>query len=258
MSSCASRLASLTFVSSLIDYFYFQISKSFEDSYDPNPPPIPPKFRPKSPRPDFSRDRDLDLQLPPERGLQQRLPSLGKIRRIKVSGSAKEGVGNFSTQAPPDPDSDSQLAATDNSDVVCFGAIIKKVFGCNGGRICFRESHIEVEVPRGAISQGHIQGFYFKVSPDSGFVEERGEDGYATHVCSPLLQFGPVGAKFHEPIRIKMPHCINLGRYILLFSLFSVRSLCCAFGYRCGGLPCSADIGLRRCVLSHRTELHTH
>ena len=183
-----------------------QKSKSFDLSYDPNPPPVPPKFRPKSPRPVPAPSLELDLAA---MDLQQRLPSLGKIRRIKVSGSAKEGVGKFSLESPPDPDA--QLAVTDDSDVVCFGAIVKKVFGCNGGRICFKERHIEVEVPRGAIPEGHIQGFYFKVSPDSGFVEERREDGYATHVCSPLLQFGPLGAKFQEPIRIKMPHCLNLG-----------------------------------------------
>ena len=143
----------------------------------------------------------------------QRLPSLGKIGKIKVSGSAKEGLGQFST-LPPQGATDSVPAATDDSNVVCFGAIVKKVFGYNGGRISFRDSHIEVEVPRGAIPEGQIQGFYFKVSPDCGFVEESGGDGYATHVCSPLLQFGPVGAKFQEPIRIKMPHCLNLGSYI--------------------------------------------
>ncbi|KAI6650972.1 GRB2-associated-binding protein 1-like [Oopsacas minuta] len=180
----------------------FKRVRSVEESIEPNPPPIPPKIGSKSPR----NSESLSNQPTPKD--RQRLPSMGKISKIRVSGSIKEGMGKFSRPLPLD--SDEQPSVTDDSEVVCFGAIVKKVFGFNGGRITFRDSNIEVEVPRGAISEEPIQGFYFKVSPDCGFVEERASERCVTHVCSPLLQFGPEGAKFDQPIRIKMPHCLNL------------------------------------------------
>ena len=202
--------------------FISQRSRSLDESYDPVPPPIPPKFRDKSAHSDFTVSDGMVLdksrsvpngepQLSEDNEPEvnrQRMASVGKICKIRVNG-LKEGIGKSSRPSALDPQF--QLSVTDDSDVVCFGAIVKKVFGFHGGRITFRESNIEVEVPKGAISEDQIQGFYFKVSSDSGLVEERSSDGSATHVCSPLLQFGPVGAKFDQPIRIKMPHCLNMS-----------------------------------------------
>ena len=202
--------------------FYFQRSRSLDESYDQMPPPIPPKFRSRSPRPDFTASDGMVLDkcrsVPSRERLlsednetetkRQRMASVGKISKIRVNG-LKEVPEELSSPSVIDPGA--QFSVTDDSDVVCFGAIVKKVFGFHGGRITFRESNIEVEVPKGAISEDQVQGFYFKVSSDSGLVEETSGDGSATHVCSPLLQFGPVGAKFDQPIRIKMPHCLNMS-----------------------------------------------
>ena len=170
---------------------------------------------------------------------RQRMASVGKICKIRVNGF-KERTEQFSRPSALDPES--QLSVTDDRDVVCFGAIVKKVFGFHGGRITFRESNLEVEIPKGAISEDQIQGFYFKVSSDSGLVEETSSDLSATHVCSPLLQFGPVGAKFDQPIRIKMPHCLDMSE--LLVSLCYIPTLHFVATLRRGRLSRAADLRL--------------